>query len=84
MDNDGNIEALLLQIVTALVDEENEVRVTSVTTDSERVFQVAVAPGDVGKIIGKSGRTAQSLRILLSAIGAARKTHYELNIITNY
>jgi uncharacterized protein len=83
MGNDLNVEGILLQIVNRLVDEPNEVQVTSVTTDTGTVFQVTVAPSDVGKVIGKDGRTARSLRVLLSAMGVALKTRYGLDIMSN-
>ena len=83
MGDDRNVEGLLLKIVTVLVDQSNEVNITSVTADNGIVFQVSVAPSDVGKVIGKNGRTAQALRILLSAMGVALKMRYGLNIITN-
>jgi predicted RNA-binding protein YlqC (UPF0109 family) len=47
------------------VDDRNEVQVTSVTKLSATVFQVTVAPTDVGKIIGKDGRTAKSIRNII-------------------
>jgi uncharacterized protein len=62
------------------VDSRNEVQVTSVNKASGTVFQVSVAPTDVGNVIGKDGRTAQSIRMLLSAIGGATKTRYQLEI----
>ena len=83
MGNDPNIEGLLLRIIRVLVDKSNEVNVTSVIADTGTVFQVAVAPSDVGKVIGKNGRTAQALRILLSAMGVALKTRYGLDIVPN-
>jgi len=80
--HDPTIEDLLFGITIALVDDRNEVQVTSVTKASGTVFQVTVAPTDVGKIIGKDGRTAMSIRTLLSAIGVATKTRYRLEIVT--
>ena len=78
--HDPNVEELIFGIAIALVDDRNEVQVTSVTKASSTVFQVTVAPTDVGKIIGKDGRTAKSIRTLLSAIGVATKTLYVLEI----
>jgi predicted RNA-binding protein YlqC (UPF0109 family) len=82
MANDSNVEGLLLRIVTVLVDRSAEVNVTSVIADTGTIFQVTVAASDVGKVIGKGGRTARALRILLSAMGVAAKTRYGLNIAT--
>jgi predicted RNA-binding protein YlqC (UPF0109 family) len=79
---DLTVEELLLGIVHALVDDRNEVQVTSKTRLSSTIFQVTVAASEVGKIIGKNGRTATSIRGLLSAMGVAAKTRYGLDIIT--
>jgi predicted RNA-binding protein YlqC (UPF0109 family) len=76
------IEDLLFAIMVALVADRQAVQVTSITKGSGQVFQVTVAPIDVGKIIGKDGRTATSIRGLLSAMGAAAKTRYRLEIMT--
>jgi uncharacterized protein len=82
MDNRPNIEGLLFRIVTALVDDPAEVRVASAKTATGTVLQVVVARGDQGKVIGKAGRTARSLRELLYAMGVAAKTRYQLDIDT--
>jgi uncharacterized protein len=80
--HDLTIEELLFGIIITLVDDRNEVRLTSVTKVSGRVFQVTVAPTDVGKVIGKGGRTATSIRGVLSAMGNAAKKRYGLEIVT--
>lgn len=79
---DLTVEELLLGIVHALVDDRKEVQVTSKTRASSTIFEVTAAPSEVGKIIGKNGRTATSIRELLTSIGIAAKTRYGLDIIT--
>jgi predicted RNA-binding protein YlqC (UPF0109 family) len=81
MGSDLNIEGLVHRIVVAVVDDPNEVHVTSGTTKAGTVFHVTVAPSDVGKIIGKNGRIAGSIRVLLNAMGVAAKKQYSLNIV---
>jgi predicted RNA-binding protein YlqC (UPF0109 family) len=81
MSRDLNVEGLLLRILFVLVDDPNEVQVISDTSEAGTVFRVTVAPPDAGKIIGKNGRIASSLRVLLSAMGVAAKTQYSLNIV---
>ena len=83
MNKDSTVEGLLLRMVTVLVDKSDEVSVTSVTADNGTIFQVGVAPSDVGKVIGKSGRMAMAIRTLLSAIGVSHKTRYGLSIVAN-
>jgi predicted RNA-binding protein YlqC (UPF0109 family) len=82
MDRELNVEGLLLKIIFSLVDHPNEVNVTSVTTEANTTFTVSIAPPDVGKVIGKSGRNARAPRELLSAIGVPTGRRYVLNILT--
>jgi uncharacterized protein len=81
MHEDWAIEKLLLKILTLLVDEPQELRVTSEPAVRGTILHVKVARNDVGKVIGRDGRTARSLRVLLSAMAVTRKTQYGLNII---
>jgi predicted RNA-binding protein YlqC (UPF0109 family) len=78
---DSSVCTLLSSIVSALVDETAEVRITP-TPQSEGVcFRVAVHNNDVGKLIGKQGRTAKSLRVIFSAIGMKARRRYSLEIV---
>ena len=54
-------------IAKALVDEPDQVRVTEIEGEKITVIELRVAPGDLGKVIGKQGRTARSIRTLLNA-----------------
>jgi len=81
MGNELNIEGLLLRIATALVDHPEVVKVKRTTTQTGTMFEVTVAPADVGKMIGKQGRNARAIRELLSAIGSAAKSWYGLDIV---
>jgi predicted RNA-binding protein YlqC (UPF0109 family) len=65
--------ALLRGIVSSLVDDPSAVSVQATRVGDEISLQVRVASGDVGKLIGKQGRTARSLRTILSA--ASMKLH---------
>jgi predicted RNA-binding protein YlqC (UPF0109 family) len=72
---------LITEIVKALVDQPEEVFVNEIGGSHTTVLEVRVAKTDMGKIIGKQGRTAQAIRTILSA--AAGKTHerYILEIV---
>ena len=61
---------LLAWIARHLVDEPGEVRVETVERDDATVLVLHVAPGDVGKVIGRQGRIARALRTLVRASGA--------------
>ncbi|HEY6969023.1 MAG TPA: KH domain-containing protein [Candidatus Angelobacter sp.] len=72
---------LVEQIAQALVDAPNEVQVTAVDGDQSTVLELRVAPGDLGKVIGKQGRTAKSIRTILGAASMKLKKRYTLEII---
>ena len=67
---------LVIEIVKALVDQPDEVSVTEIEGGHTVVLELTVAKGDMGKVIGKQGRTAQAIRAILSAAsGKAGKRH---------
>ncbi|SNS31697.1 hypothetical protein SAMN05421770_101468 [Granulicella rosea] len=72
--------ATLLDIVRALVEEPQRATVEPVTTPRETVLVVTVGPRDLGKVIGKQGRTADSLRAVMHAIGTKRGHRFQLDI----
>ena len=72
---------LMEQVVKMLVDEPGEVIVDEFPEKGITVFELVVAPDDIGKVIGKSGRTVRALRTLLDAVGAKQGRRYELDVI---
>jgi uncharacterized protein len=74
----GNICALLELIAKSLVDAPDEV---FVELFDDGVIELEVAESDVGKVIGRQGRTARALRSLLAAAGHRAHRRYELEII---
>ena len=60
---------LLTYIVQSLVDKPDEVSVTERKADGETVFEVRVAEGDMGKVIGRKGRIVKEIRVLMKAVG---------------
>jgi predicted RNA-binding protein YlqC (UPF0109 family) len=81
--NAAEITSLITGIARALVDCPESVLVQAFVEQDSTVLRLQVAQSDVGKIIGKQGRTARSLRTILSA--ASMKVHhrYSLDIIDN-
>ena len=61
---------LITYIAKALVDKPEEVKVTEIVGDQTSVLELKVAKEDLGKVIGKQGRTARAMRTLLSASSA--------------
>jgi predicted RNA-binding protein YlqC (UPF0109 family) len=68
-------------IAKALVDEPDQVRVSEVEGDKITVIELRVAPGDLGKVIGKLGRTVRSIRILLNATATKLRKRAILEIL---
>ncbi len=66
------MKELLTYIIQNLVDHPDEVTVTEREAGSETVFEVRVANGDMGKVIGRQGRIIKEVRILMKAV-AQRK-----------
>ena len=71
---------LMLSLAKALVDQPEEVRVEPMTGETETVLRLYVAPDDLGKLIGKQGRTARSLRTILSAAGTRLQHRFSLDV----
>ncbi|MCK5286578.1 MAG: KH domain-containing protein [Thermodesulfovibrionia bacterium] len=63
------MKELIVQIAKALVDKPEEVSVSEVVGERTTVFELRVASTDLGKVIGKQGKTARAMRTLLSASG---------------
>jgi predicted RNA-binding protein YlqC (UPF0109 family) len=78
---DEHIRAMVERIVHNLVDAPDKVCVQAVRGEQVVVLELSVAPEDLGKVIGKQGRTARSIRILLGAAGMKLKRRFTLEII---
>ena len=72
---------LIAEIVKALVDHPEEVFVTEVGGSYTKVLEVRVSKTDMGKVIGKQGRTAQAIRTILSAAAGKTRERYILEIV---
>ena len=72
---------LIKHIAEALVDHPEEVKVAEVKGEQSSVIELKVAKDDVGKIIGKQGKTAQAIRTILSAASAKLHKKIVLEII---
>lgn len=66
------MKELLTYIIQSLVENPDEVSVTERKAEGETVFEVRVAEGDMGKVIGRQGRIVKEIRILMKAV-AQRK-----------
>lgn len=68
-------------VVKSLVDDVNAVDVREVDQQGSTLIEVRVAPTDMGKVIGRQGRTINALRSLARAVGYKRKHRFILEIV---
>jgi len=78
------MHSLVLQIAKALVDAPDEVSLELVRKENGSVLRLRVAPEDTGKVIGKQGRTARSIRTILAACSMKYRHHFSLEIIEEH
>lgn len=72
---------LVEAVAKALVDHPEQVQVQEVPGEQVTVLELRVDPGDLGKIIGRQGRTAKAIRTLLSASSVKLNKRYTLDIL---
>lgn len=81
MYNGGPMKDLVELIVKSIVDNPDEVVVKEVIGEKTTVIELRVAQPDIGKVIGKQGRTAKSIRTLISAAAMKQKKRAVLEIL---
>ncbi len=72
---------LIEHMAKALVDKPEDVSVAEVSGERTTVYELKVAQTDLGKVIGKQGKTARAMRSILSAAGAKLGKHCVLEIL---
>lgn len=75
------MEELITFIARSLVDQPETVKVTVSEEDDSFTVELAVAPDDLGKVIGKQGRTARAMRSILAAASAKENKRSRLEIV---
>jgi predicted RNA-binding protein YlqC (UPF0109 family) len=76
----ADMRTLVEHMAKSLVDEPDQVSVTEIDGDTV-LLELRVAPNDLGKVIGKQGRTARSMRTILGAAGMKLRRRFQLEII---
>jgi predicted RNA-binding protein YlqC (UPF0109 family) len=76
-----NEKEFLLYMIKALVDDPNQVEINVVEGEKSTIFELKVAPQDIGKVIGKNGRIAKAIRTLLNAAIAKSGKRISLDIL---
>ena len=75
------MKELVEAIAKALVDNPDQVRVRAIEGEQVTVFELRVHPSDLGKVIGRQGRTAESIRTILGAAGRKLGKRVTLEIL---
>ena len=81
MEDGGSMRELIEVVAKALVDFPDEVQVNVVEGQQTTVLELRVAPADLGKVIGKQGRTARADRTILGAAGMKLRKRFVLEIL---
>lgn len=75
------MKELIEMIAKALVDSPDDVSVNAIEGEQSTVLELKVAPNDLGKVIGKQGRTARAIRTILGASGMKLRRRFTLEIL---
>jgi len=75
------VKELVEMIAKSLVDNPDKVKVTQLNGEQSSIIELKVAQEDIGKVIGKQGRTAQAIRVILGAAGMKLKKRFNLEIL---
>ena len=81
MEEGGSMRELIEVVAKALVDFPDQVVVNVVEGQQTTVLELRVAPADLGKVIGKQGRTARAVRTILGAAGMKQRKRFVLEIL---
>ena len=75
------VKELVELIVKSLVDNPDKVKVSQLDGEQSSIVELTVAPEDMGKVIGKQGRNAQAIRVIIGAAGMKLKKRVNLEIL---
>jgi uncharacterized protein len=81
VDHEGADKELIEMIAKAIVDNPDQVQVRAIEGEQVIVFELRVHPSDLGKVIGRQGRTAESICIILAAAGMKLRKRITLEIL---
>jgi uncharacterized protein len=80
-DTDVSMKDLVEYIAKALVDEVDRIEISEITGNQTNIIELKVAKEDIGKVIGRQGRTADAIRTILNCAAAKLSKRYILQII---
>jgi len=73
------VERLLRYVAEALLEQPDRIRIETEDEGDERTYKLYLAPEDLGRLIGRHGKTAEALRTLLAAVG--RREHSRVSLV---
>ena len=77
------MKEILETIIANLVENKNEIQINEKLEGQEIVFEVKVAEGDMGRIIGKQGRIAKSIRTVMKAVASKERKKVTVEFLDN-
>jgi hypothetical protein len=80
-DTAANVPALIEHLAKVIVDKPDEVHVETFDENGQIVLELEVAESDLGKVIGRQGRMARSLRAIMNAAALRTRKRYQLEIL---
>jgi len=80
-DSDVTMKSLVEYIAKSLVDEVDRIEITEIEGNQTNIIELKVAKEDIGKVIGRQGRTADAIRTILNCAAAKLSRRYILQII---
>jgi len=78
------VKQLVETVCKSLVDNPEDVKVTQIDGEQTTILELRVHQSDLGKVIGKQGRTARAIRTILAAAGMKQKRRFNLEIIERF
>ena len=75
------MKELLIYIAQNLVDSPEDITVTETEKEGETVFELSVAPEDMGKVIGRHGKIAKEIRVLMRAVAQRQGKKVSVSIV---
>ena len=78
------MKELVETVCKSLVDMPEEVKVTQIDGEQTSILELRVHQSDLGKVIGKQGRTARAIRTILAAAGMKQRRRFNLEIIEQF
>jgi predicted RNA-binding protein YlqC (UPF0109 family) len=78
------VKQLVETVCKSLVDNPDEVKVTQIDGEQTTILELRVHQTDLGKVIGKQGRTARAIRTILAAAGMKQRRRFNLEIIERF